>query len=304
MVRWPAGRPGSLLRGAGLAARTPANLLRAVGRVALWALIALLLVRGTADVLATEQADVTSEDRVAAPGAVWPDESARAFAASFARVYLSFAPGRRELHARELSRFVAPELAAAAMPEVVRRGGEQLVAHVVPAGSTRLDADRALVTVAVGLAGRSGVRYLAVPVGRDERGGLVVYDLPSFVAAPARGIVELPESEPLPAGERAELEGVLMRFLRSFLAGDSAGLEYLVPAGERVRAVSPPLELVDVNEIALLAGAGDRRVVAVELRARDASSGAVFRLRYRVALVRAGRWFVASVNASPERRPK
>ncbi|MGH2948467.1 MAG: conjugal transfer protein, partial [Solirubrobacteraceae bacterium] len=210
-------------------------------------------------------------------------------------------PGRREQHARELARFMAPELAAAAMPEVVRRG-EQEVGGAVPAGSTRLDADRALVTVAVGLARDSGVRYLAVPVGRDERGGLVVYDLPSFVPAPARGIVELPESEPLPADERAELEGVLTRFLRSFLAGDSAGLEYLVLAGERVRAVSPPMELVDVDGIALLAGDGDRRAVAVELRARDASSGAVFRLRYRVALVRAGRWFVASVNASPEGR--
>lgn len=303
-MRWPAGRPGPFVRGAGLAARTPAELLRAVGRVALWAVIALLLVRGTTDVLGRERLGAASERGPVQSDAVWPDEPVRAFAASFARAYLSFAPGRREQHARELARFMAPELAAAGIPEVVRRGGEQLVAHVVPAGSTRLDADRALVTVAVGLAGRSGVRYLAVPVGRDERGGLVVYDLPSFVAAPARGIVELPESEPLPAGERAELEGVLMRFLRSFLAGDSAGLEYLVPAGERVRAVSPPLELVDVNEIALLAGAGDRRVVAVELRARDASSGAVLRLRYRVALVRVGRWFVASVNASPERRPK
>jgi hypothetical protein len=300
-MRWPAGRPRPFTRGRGLAARTPADLLRAVGRVALWALIALLLVRGTADVLAGERSDVTSEDRDAAAVAVWPDEQAQAFAASFARAYLSFAPGRREQHGRELARFMAPELAAAAMPEVVRRG-EQEVADAVPAGSTRLDADRALVTVAVGLAGRPGVRYLAVPVGRDEHGGLVVYDLPSFVAAPPRGIVELPESEPLPADERAELEGVLTRFLRPFLAGDSAGLEYLVPAGERVRAVLPPLELVDVDGIALLAGDGGRRVVAVELRARDASSGAVFRLRYRVALVRAGRWFVASVNASPEGR--
>jgi hypothetical protein len=301
-VRWPTGRPGSFTRGHGLAARTLAQLLPAVGRVVLWALIALLLVRGAADVIAGERSGTASERGPLRSPAVWPDEPARAFAASFARACLSFAPGRREQHARELARFMAPELAAAAMPELVGRGDGHTVVHAVSAGTTRLDADRALVTVAVALARDPGVRYLAVPVGRDEHGGLVVYDLPSFVAAPARGIVDLPESAPLVADERAELEGVLTRFLRSFLAGDSAGLEYLVPAGEHVQAVSPPLELVGVDGIALLVGGGDRRVVAVELRARDASSGAVYRLRYRVALMRAGRWFVASVNASPEGR--
>ena len=38
----------------------------------------------------------------------------------------------------------------------------------------------------------------------------------------------------------------------------------------------------------------------VTVRARDARSGAVYRLRYRVALVRADRWYVASVNESPK----
>ena len=41
-------------------------------------------------------------------------------------------------------------------------------------------------------------------------------------------------------------------------------------------------------------------VVLVTVRARDPRSGAIYRLRYRVALVRADRWYVASVNESPK----
>jgi Conjugative transposon protein TcpC len=298
---WPSGWPRSSAGARGLAARTPAEVLRLIGRVTLWALLALLLARGAADVLADEPSGTASDRRPVRSAAVWPDEQARAFAAGFARAYLSYSPRRRQRYVRGLGRFMAAELVAGAVPEFVGRGGDQLVEQAVPARSARVDADRAVITVAVGLAGSPGVRYLAVPVARDDHGGLVVADLPSFVAAPAAARPEWEESEPLTGSERAELEDVLARFFRAFLAGDAAGLEYLTPAGERVRAVSPPLELVGVDSIAALPDeeAGDPLVV-VTVRARDARSRAVYRLRYRVALVRADRWYVASVNESPK----
>lgn len=160
---------------------------------------------------------------------VWPHERARAFAASFARAYLSYSPRRRQRYARGIGRFMAPELVASAVPELARRGEDQIVAQAAPAGSVRLADGRALVAVAVGPAGNPGARYLAAPVARDDRDGLVVDELPSFVPAPARGKLEAAESEPLTGTDRAELEDVLVRFFRAFLAGDAAGLEYLVP---------------------------------------------------------------------------
>ena len=286
--------------GRGLVARTPADALRLVGRVAVWALIALLLVRGVADVLASESPPGVVSGRRAAV-AVWPDEQARAFAAGFARAYLSYSPRFPKRYVRGLRRFMAPELVGDAVPRFPRRGRDQLVAQAAVARVRRVDDEHALVTVAVGLAGSPGLRYLAVPVGRDARGGLAVYDLPSFVASPAAGRLPAVESEPLPAAERAELEDVLGRFFRAFLAGDTAGLKYLVPAGARVRALSPALGLLDVGSIAALpSGRWDRRLVSVELRARDARSRVVYALRYRVALVRVDRWYVASVNESPK----
>jgi hypothetical protein len=298
-VRWPSGWPGSSAGVRGLAALTPAEGLRLAGRFALWALIALLLVRGLVGVLGTDgPAVAVAPKRVVAR--VWPDEQARAFAAGFARAYLSYSPRRPKRYVRGLGRFMPAELVGAALPQFAG-GRDQLVAQAVAAGVARLDRDRALVTVLVGLAGEPGARYLVVPVGRDERGGLSVYDLPAFVAPPPAGTLAAPESEPLTGSDRAALDDVLAQFFRSYLAGDSAGLKYLVAAGERVRAVSPALDLAGVDSIAVLPGGGaDRRVLLVGVRARDRWSGAIYPLRYRVALVRADRWYVASVNQSPK----
>jgi hypothetical protein len=281
-----------------LAERSPRELLRLAGRVLVWALLVLLLVRGTADVLA-DDARPARVDRSARPVAVWPDERARAFAAGFARAYMSFSPKRRAQYVRGLSRFMAPELVAGAAPQFA---GEQLVVHAAAAGSTSLGPDRALITVAVGVSGSPSVQHLAVPVSRDERGGLVVDELPSLVPGPPKARPEWPVSAPLTGPDRDAIEDVAVRFFRAYLAGDAAGLEYLVPAAVRIAPVSPPLALVDVDSIAELGEerAGDDRLVMVTVRARDPRSAVVYRLRYRVALVRADRWYVAAVNESPK----
>ena len=297
-MRGPSVLPRASAGVRGLVQRSPRELVRLAGRVLVWALIALLLVRGTADVLA-DAAPPARVERSARPVAPWPDERARVFAASFARAYLSFSPKRRAQYARGLSRFMAPELVAGAPPQFA---AEQLVVHAAATEATRLGADRALVTVAVGLAGSAGVRYLAVPVARDGRGGLVVDELPSLVPGPEKARPEWPVSEPLTGPDRDAIEEVAVRFFRAYLAGDAAGLEYLVPAAVRIVPVSPPLALVDVDSIAELGEerAGDDRLVVVTVRARDVRSAVVYRLRYRVALVRADRWYVAAVNESPK----
>jgi len=130
----------------------------------------------------------------------------------------------------------------------------------------------------------------------------VVSVLPSFAAGPARASLEPPATEPLPVGEQAAIEPVVSRFLRAYLAGDRSGLEYLVPAGVRIAAPTQVARLVNVGELSLAAPASGReRLVLVAVRARDASSGGVFSLRYRLGLVRrsAGTWRLSTTQ--PER---
>lgn len=282
-----------------LASRPPVEVARLIGRVALWALIALLLVRGAADVLASDGRP-GPRPVAAERTALWPDERARAFAAGFARAFLSYSPKRPLRYVRGLRRFMAPELVQAAVPAFPKRAPDQLVAQTVVAGEREVGEDRASITVAVGLAGSQNVRFLVVPIARDARGALVVDELPSFTPATSLGAVRQDELEPLDPAEQAELEPIVSRFFGAFLAGDAAELEYLVPAGKRIDALSPALGLVGVDRLGVVSRRGGERVIAVDVRARDSSVGAVYRLRYRVALVRADRWYVASVNESPK----
>ena len=117
--------------------------------------------------------------------AVWVDDGVRAFAADFARAYLTFDPKDTEASATAIRAFVAPELATSVVPEYGEDAPRRAVGSVSVARVTVLDSSHALVTVAAAATG--GTRYVAVPVARDSRGGLVVSDLPSLAAPPARG---------------------------------------------------------------------------------------------------------------------
>jgi Conjugative transposon protein TcpC len=277
---------------------TRAGLLKALGRVLLWCVVVLLLLRGANDLLAVEEpAPAARESR--APQVAVPDDEVRAFAVEFARAYLGWSPRQPGSYARGLEAFAAPELSGSLVPELPERASPQEVGAISVARTAPLDAGQVLVTVAarVSSSDRESTRYLAVPVARDGRGGLVVYDLPSFVAPPSLGRVPAPQLEPLTGGERAQVEDVLERFFRPYLAGRSEELEYLVPAGVRIGALAERHQLVGLVSVALARPAvGRTREVVATVRARDLETRAVYPLRYRVRLVRGDRWYVAAVN--------
>jgi hypothetical protein len=285
-VRWP---------------QTPADLLARLGRLVLWLTVGLLLVRGAGDLLASERPpDPRDADR--APGGMgWPDDAARAFAVEFATAYLSHPPGDNPgAYARRLGGFGSTQVAGGLVPRFDDRGPQQIVRSATVADATTLSPQRALITVAatVTTGKTSRARYVTVPVARDENGGLVVYDLPSFAAAPARAAIAPAQGDPLCGPKRAPIEDVLARFLRAYLAGHTDGLAYLVPPRTRVPAAGG-LELVELGSVveAAPAAAGAReRAVLVGVQARDAGSRATYTLRYRVQLVRRDRWYVEDIN--------
>jgi hypothetical protein len=163
-----------------------------------------------------------------------------------------------------------------------------------------VDDRHALVTVAATLAGRNVTRRMVTfPVARDDHGGLVADDLPSFGSAPTRAQVEPPDTQPLPAREADAIVGVLKPFLRAYLAGDTAGLAYLVPPGMHIEATSGHIELIDLTSVSAIGPtSGAELAVRATVDARDAQTLATYALRYRVRLVRRDRWYVAGLNTS------
>jgi hypothetical protein len=80
--------------------RTPRDLLATAGRVALWLVVALLLVHGASDML--RPADDAPERRAARAELVpeWPNDAARALAVEFATAYLTHTRARTRTRLR------------------------------------------------------------------------------------------------------------------------------------------------------------------------------------------------------------
>ena len=290
------GAAGRRPRRDGVRAPTTGGVVKRLGRAVLWLLVLVLLLRGVASVLEPRPASTVAAAPSGSAAAAWPDDGARAFAADFARAYLTYSPEDADELADALRAFVAPELTSVVVPQYGEDAPRRAVGSVSVARVARVDDRQAVITVAASATG--GTRYLAVPVARDERGGLVVSDLPSLVAPPARAAVPSVSLEPLAAGERGAIEDVVTRFLRDFLAGDSGALRYLTPADARIVALGQRHELVDVTALALARPARGRvRDVVATVRARDAA-GVIFGLRYRLRLVREDRWLVAAVETT------
>ncbi|HST38791.1 MAG TPA: conjugal transfer protein, partial [Conexibacter sp.] len=230
--------------------------------------------------------------------APFPDSEARAFAVSYARAYL--APGdRRTSRQAVLARFSSQSLSDQAVLEPPRSPGAA-VAEATVAREVSLGDSRAILTVAT-FTGDGRRRYLAVPVARDERGGLVVYDLPALVAPPPLGAAEAPAATPLSGPDGEAVEALTRRFLRAyFQESDLGALSYLIAPGAHVVPHTAGLWLEEVEEVGRLGGSPTRGLLlAATVRVRDLSARATYRLRYRISVVRTDRWYVTSVAGGP-----
>lgn len=131
---------------------------------------------------------------------------------------------------------------------------------------------------------------LVVPVTTGAGGSLVVSDYPSLSALAARGTARAVEWND--TVEDAELERVVERALRNYLAGRAGDLQADLAPGARITTPETASRLVRVEE---LAWQQHGRRVAV-LAAAELPHGTRLRLRFHLALERDGRWFVAAIN--------
>lgn len=273
-------------------------LARVAGRVVVWALLLLLLVRGTLDVAAGLVPTARELVRQPRPASPVREREASAFAAAFARAYLTFAPAHPEQHAAALKPYVSPWLGEHAGLELPPRGPAQRVAAAEPARVLRLDRSRLLVTVAAELApARPAPVYLSMLVAGNAAGALAMADYPSFSPPPRHAAVREPDRSPLESSERAQVEDLLRRFFPVYLSGHADQLAYFLPARRTLDALGSRYRFLDLEAVdAAAPRRGDRLVVLARIRVRDEPTKATYVLRYRLRLEQRERWYVDAIN--------
>lgn len=266
--------------------RSVGSVLRVAGRLALWAFVGLLLLRGLSGVLAEPR----PASPVAADHSNISDPATAAFAVRFARTYLS-GPSPEVL-----APFLAPGTSASA--HFGSDAGAQ-VEQAEVAGIRDLGSGEAIVTVACTL-DDARTLYLAVPIVREAAAEVAALGVPAIVAGPA-GVGEGVEApRPLAGADAEKIAELVQRFLPIYLSASGPGdLAYLLAPTATVTPPGAGLELVAVASVKQV-GDGERgqRTAVAAVRVRDAATGAIYPLDYRLQLVRRDRWYVEAVEGA------
>ena len=266
--------------------RSVGSVLRAVGRLGLWALVGLLLLRGVSGVLTEPQQNGSSAaDRSSAT-----HPATAAFAVRFARAYLT------DASPQALAPYLAPGISTPAP------GGTGTVAQVEQAevAAVRDLGDRqAIVTVACEL-DDARTLYLAVPIVREDAAEVAALGVPAIVAGPAGVGASVEAPRPVAGPDAEAIVGFVRRFLPAYMSAASPDdLSYLLAPDATVTPPGGDFEVVAVASVKQIgSGEGARRTVVAAARVRDTASGAVFPLAYRLRLVRQDRWYVEQVEGA------
>ncbi|HEX4304820.1 MAG TPA: conjugal transfer protein [Solirubrobacterales bacterium] len=263
--------------------------IRPLGRMALWAALAVLLIRGAAAIFsapASKSAEV--EPQVGAS----PGRAAEVVAVGFARTFLeSPAP-------EALAPFLA-EGAHVSAGEGAPRPGLVDQAEVVRVA--RLGEQRWVLTVSCDLRD-SRVLDVAVPIVREGAGEVAALGAPSIVAVPATAGVDPERPRPTAGADASAIDELVAKFLPDYLAaGSSRELAYFLAPEAAVVPLGGEVEAVSIGQPEQLGeGEGPRRDLLVGARLKDpAAAGVVYPAAYRLQVVRrAGRWYVATVEGA------
>ncbi len=262
--------------------------LRPVGRVALWAVLALLLIRGGAAVLESPE---RAPAQLGQGGSEGPGQAAEALGVGFARAYLE-SPSPKDLRAYLAE---GAHVGAGHRPGA---GGEVAQAEVMR--SAKVGKSRWVLTVSCDLRDARTLD-LAVPIVRQEAGEVAALGAPSIVAVPAPAGADPERPRPIAGAGAGAIGELVSKFIPAYVsAGKASDLSYLVAPGSTVVPLGGGLEVASVGHAAQLNGSeGPERDLAVAASLRDPETGAIYPLTYRLlAVERAGRWYVAGVEGA------
>lgn len=221
------------------------------------------------------------------------DAPSRAFALAFARAYLTYDAARSGARGRALAPYLSSAVDADA-GYFASKGTQRVLWAEIASDQPALAGGRAI-TVAAALSTQALPVYLTVTVAHEHGAPLALVGYPAFVGAPAI-TREAPRSVHT-AVDDPQLESVVERALRNYLAGSAANLKADLAPGATVTLPTLALEVRSVERIEWLGGAGPGAVLAT-VAAVDARGGA-YTLAYELGIALRERPYVDFIEVIP-----
>ena len=221
------------------------------------------------------------------------DRAAEAYAALFARRYLTWNAAEPQSASTGLEPFLGPGIEVDAGLQLPASGQQRVEwAEVVQAREP--EPAQHVYTIAAET-DTAGLVYLTVAVTRTPGGSLALAGYPALVGAPAAAPAQL-DGHLREVADPA-LSTVVQRALRNYLASSPGELQADLAAGARVSV--PELRL-NLEALQRLDWAPRGSSVLATVQARDAR-GVQYTLTYELDVVRAqGRWEITALQTDPD----
>jgi hypothetical protein len=220
------------------------------------------------------------------------DQSAAAFAALFARRYLTWAGAEPLSSARALEPFTGVAMEPAVGVRLPAAGEQHVEWLEIVQSRAPLPGEH-VYTVAV-QTDTAGLLYLVVSVQREADGTLALAHYPAFVGAPAYGPA-LAQARTRDVSD-AGLQIVVERALRNYLAGSDANLAADLAGGAQVSLPRLGLILDSLGRLQWAPGGG---AVLALAQAHD-GRGVHYSLEYELDVSwTASRWEISAVEMDP-----
>ncbi len=225
-------------------------------------------------------------------GGAEPELSAQSFAVQFTRRFLSWSSASPEVGAA-LDSYVGSALEPDAGLVPPDRGQEHV--QWAEAVQVRVPQPGVQVYTVAAETDAQGLRYLAVPVEREQSGALALAGYPAFVGPPAN--VPARGRARGAAVQDAALGEVVRRALGNYLADSPAELSADLAQAARVSMPAPGLRLLSLLRLEWAPGGG---AVVASAKASD-GLGALYTLSYEMdVLHRQGRWEIGAIETNPD----
>jgi hypothetical protein len=275
----------------------------------LWLMVIWILVRGVASFLVPPReapAAVVKDDpaamAAAAATAIAEREAPGAFAALFAREYLTVTPGAESQRSARLAPMI---LAGRFSPSVSLPTGTDFVGQTVGGTwpyrvenvgeSTWLVTVAAKVTTQMAQSAAERFIYVAVPV-LSGPSGYVVYDYPTVVPAPVSAGMQAPAAPgDVITDPNGQIRNLVAGFMKAYAAGSASDVTYFVEPGSAVQGLAGSQVYVEIAELTVRKNGSDVWADAL-VSMQDPISKIVTRQRYTLQVVeRESRWYVKQI---------
>jgi Conjugative transposon protein TcpC len=265
------------------------RLLRALPRSLMYALACAGIVASARFAIAPPR---PQNARAAAVGPEAPDQSAAAYAALFARRYLTWTSSERLTSVHALEPFTGAAMEAAAGMRLPANGEQHVEWLEIVQSRSPLPGEHVYTLAAQ--TDTAGLLYLTVSIQRQADGTLALTGYPAFIGAPAYGPAR-PRSQLREVSDRG-LQTVVERALRNYMAGSEANLAADLTSTARVSLPTLGLVLESLGHLQWARGGG---AVLAPVQAHD-GRGVHYALEYELDVSwTAGRWEISAVEMDP-----